>query len=125
MLGLHESRANEGRVADDEVNFGRDGFPVEFKGVGLADVGVTFQRQEVKVAVNNFARLLNHLKFGNPKGGLRYGHGEVVNLNAVELSDRNFNGIVDAEKNLVAKNFFEDFVFKSAEADETFREKIS
>ena len=57
--------------------------------------------------MNNFLRFLNHLEFSNPKRGLRDGNREVVNFNAVKLSDRNFNWVDEfAELNLAAEKFF-------------------
>ena len=55
---------------------------------------------------------MNHLQFDNPKGSLSDSNGEVVNLNAEELSDRNFDRIDKLAKlNLTAEKFFEDFIF--------------
>ena len=68
------------------------------------DVGIAFERQEFQVAMNDFLGLLNHLEFGDPQGSLSDGNSEVVNLDAEELSDRNFNGIDKfAELNLAAE----------------------
>ena len=76
--------------------------------------------------MNNFLSLLNHLQFGNPQRGLSDSNGKVVNLDAEELPDRNFDGIEKiAELNLTAEKFFEDFVFKSAQRKITFRQKIT
>ena len=59
--------------------------------------------------MDNLLCLLNHLEFGNPKSGLSDGDGKVVNLNAEELSDRNFDGIEKiAELNLRAEKFFKN-----------------
>ena len=81
------SEADKRRVADYVVDFGRDGCPVDFQCVAFANVGVTFQRQKIQVVMNNFLRLLHHLKFGNPQRGLSHGNSKVVDLNAVELPD--------------------------------------
>ena len=76
--------------------------------------------------MNDFLSLLNHLQFGNPKGGLSDGNSEVVNLNAVKLPDKNFNGVEEfAELNLRAEQLLEDFVFESAQRQITFGQKIT
>ena len=62
--------------------------------------------------MNNFLRLLNHLEFCNPKSSLSDGNSKIVNFNAKELPDRNFDRVREfAELNLRAKKFFENFVF--------------
>ena len=66
--------------------------------------------------MNNFLRLLNHLEFSDPKSSLSDGNRKIVYLNAIELPDRNFDRIRKfTELNLTAKQFFEDFVFKSTQ----------
>lgn len=76
--------------------------------------------------MNDFLGLLNHLKFGNPKGSLSDGNGKVVDFDSEELPDRNFYRVDEiAELNLTAEKFLEDFVFKSAQRQITFRQKIT
>ena len=66
--------------------------------------------------MNNLLSLLNHLEFSNPKCGLSNSNGKVVNLDAEELPDRNFDRVDEfAELNLRAEKFFKDFVFESAQ----------
>ena len=66
--------------------------PIDLKGVAFVNVGVTFERKEIQVVMNDLLGLLNHLQFGNPKSGLSNSNGEVVNFDAIELPDRNFDG---------------------------------
>lgn len=39
--------------------------------------------------MNDLLGDLHHLTFGDPEGGLGDGHGKIVDLNAVKLSDGN------------------------------------
>lgn len=84
------------RISHDIVEFplGNHALPIQPEGVSFHDVGVGFQGQEIKAHVYHILGFLHHLAFGNPQGGLGHGHGEVVNLDAVELADTNLDGIV-------------------------------
>ena len=117
LRGSLKTLADKGRIADDEVNVGNNSSPVKLKSVRLVNVGVTFEREEVQIAMNDLPSFLNHLEFGNPESGLSDGNSEVVNLYAVELRDRNFDRVDEfAELNLTAEKFREYFVFKAAQA---------
>ena len=98
LRGVLKTLADKGRVADDVVDFGRDGSPVDSERVALVNIGVTFQRKKIQITMNNFLGLLNHLQFSNPKGGLSDGNGKVVNFDAKELSYRNFDRIEEFAK---------------------------
>ena len=76
--------------------------------------------------MNNLLRVNHHLEFCNPKGGLRDGNREVVNLYAVKVLNGNFDRVVEfAELNLTAENFSEQIVFEATQAQITFRQKIT
>ena len=71
--------------------------------------------------MDNLLSLLNHLEFGDPKSSLSDGNSKVVNLDAEELSNRNFNRVNEIAKlNLRAEKFLEDFVLKSTQRQITF-----
>ena len=126
LRGVLVSFADEGRVADDEVGIRTNGLPVDAEGVTFVNVGIRFEGEEIQVAVNDLAGLLNHLEFGNPQSSLSNGNGEVINFNAEKLRDRNFDGVEHfAEVDLVAEKFFKDFVFETAEAKERFSKEVA
>ena len=78
----------------------------EFKlkeGVTFHNVGIGLQREKVERHMNNVLGFLHHLTFGDPKGGFSDGHSKVVNLNAVELTNRHLDGIeAQTHRDLVA-----------------------
>ena len=117
------------RVAHDVVQFlGRDNvLPVDAQGVAFDDVGIAFQGQEVDVHVDDAFGLLHHLIFGDPEGGLGDGHGEVVDLDAVELPDGHLDGVVMlvAECDLPVLQQTDDLIFQLAEAEVSLSQKVA
>ena len=65
------------------------------------------------------------MAFSNPKRCLCDGHGEVVDLNAVELIDVDLDGGDFAERLLTAVNEPEDVVFQLAKAEIGFGEEVT
>ena len=71
--------------------------------------------------MDNFFRLPFHFQLGNPQRSLSHRDREIVNFNAVKLIYGNFNGIIEfAEQNLVAEQFFKDFILQTTERNERF-----
>ena len=70
-----------------------DAFPVNAEGIALNDVGVCLQRQEVDVLMDDLLCLCQHLGFTYPKGSGGDGDGEVVDLDAIELTDVDLDGV--------------------------------
>ena len=42
---------------------------------------------------NDLFRFFEHLAFGDPEGGLGDGHGEVIDLDALKLADRDLDRV--------------------------------
>ena len=57
------------------------------------DISKAFERQIIQIEFNNPLSLVHHLAFGDPEGGCCDGDGKVVDLDAVELMDIDFDGI--------------------------------
>ena len=104
----------KGRVANDEVDIGHKVFPIDAQSICLLNGNVFSERQLFKLATDNPRGLSEHLNFGNPQRKFGDGNGEVVNLDAVKLSRRNFDGFggnVDVE----TAQFGKHFVFKATQ----------
>ena len=57
------------------------------------DIRKTLERQIIQIEFNNSLGFVHHLTFGNPERSHGDGHGEVVDLYAIELVDVDFDGI--------------------------------
>ena len=69
--------------------------------------------------------LLHHLAFRDPQGRLGYGHGKVVDLDAVELANGDLNGVCYiAQHNLVGKGA-ERLIFQLAQGDISLRQEVA
>ena len=105
-----------------------DVVPVEPDSIALCDIDIGLQRQEVLIeAVDQLLRLLQHLGFRDPQRSLRYRHGEVIDLNAVELLDGypDQATVLMCEGHLPCGLFIDDPVLQAAKTEITFRKKIS
>ena len=63
-------------------------------------------------------RLLHHLAFRDPQGGLGDRRGEVIDLNAVKLADGDFDGVRDrAEGDLAVLQKGEGLILQPAQTE--------
>lgn len=69
-------------------------------------------------------RLLHHLALGNPKGGLGNGDGKIVDLDAIELPNRDLNGIAYIQHDLAFVQERNSFVFQPPQRDIGFGEEV-
>ena len=114
--------ADEGRVADNVVDAARHkSVPVERKRIAADDPRGVFKRKVGDALANANFGVEKHLVLGNPHGGLSNGAGKIVELNAVELIDGNF----DVADGAQLHQFTEDIVLELAELDESFGEEIA
>ena len=99
--------------------------PVDAQGIGLNDICVRLQRQEVQRREDDVFRLFQHLALGNPEGSLANRNGEVIDLDSVELADTDLNRISGclAEGDLTLQQT-QCLVFQATEADVALREEI-
>ena len=86
--------ADEGRVAHDVVApvAGQEFVPVVAQGVGAHDVAVVVQGQ-AGLPAHDRVGLVEGLLLGDPQRRPGDGHGEVVDLDAVELADAHLDGV--------------------------------
>ena len=71
--------------------------------------------------MDDFLRLLHHLRFRNPQRGLGDGDGEIINLDAIELFYGDANRVDGrAEDDLAALLEVDDLVFQTANAQVCF-----
>ena len=76
--------------------------------------------------MNNGLSLLHHLQFGNPKGSLSHRYRKIINFNAVEVRDRNFNGINKlSELNFDSELPFKQFIFDTTQTKIRFCKEIA
>ena len=99
--------------------------PIHPERVAFHDAVVVLQRKEVRFTVENLRRLLEHLRLGDPERGLCDGHGEVVDLNTVELRDGDLDGAPKVKFALPLLERGDDFVFEAAQTDVRFREEVA
>ena len=103
---------------------GNNALPIYPQGVGLGDVGVGFQRQKVQGHVDYIFGFLHHLAFCNPEGSLCHGDGEVVDLNAIELSNGHLDGVAHIQHDLSLVKEGDGFVLQPPEGDIGFGEEV-
>ena len=99
--------------------------PVKAERVALDDICVVCERQKVDVLAQNRLGLRDHLALRNPQSRFRNRYGEVVDFDSVELIDVDFNELVEAERLFAFVQKRDDFVFKAAERQISFGEKVS
>lgn len=88
--------------------------------------GIGSQGQEINVHVDDFLGFLDHLAFGNPQGRLGHGYGKVVDFDAVELTDGDFDGVYEVSQYhlafIVAGN---SFILQFPQRQVGFRQEVS
>ena len=105
---------------------GDDIVPVDAQGVGLDDIDIALERQEIEAHVHDVLRPLHHLALGDPQRGLGDGGGEVVDLDAVELADGHLDGVHgDAHADLAALQQVDHLVLQPAQAEVALGEEIA
>ena len=67
---------------------------------------------------------LHHLAFCNPEGSLCHGDGEVVDLNAIELSNGHLDGVAHIQHDLSLVKEGDGFVLQPPEGDIGFGEEV-
>ena len=115
------------RIPHDVVQLLRrdDLLPVQPQGVTFDDIGVRLQRQEVARRADDAFRGVHHLALGDPQRRLGDGHGEVVDLDAVELADAHLDvGQQHPFAFVVGDEAAEQVVLDLAQAQEGFREEV-
>ena len=86
---------------------------------------VRSERQEVERHVNDALRLLHHLALGNPECRPRDRHGEIIDLDAVELCNGYLDRVVErTENNLPAVQLAQHLVLKTAQRDVGLGEEV-
>ena len=80
-----------------------------------------FERQEIDIFVDNHLGLLEHLIFGDPKSGASDGDGEIIDFDAEEI----FNGDFDATSCAEPVQFSDHFIFETTERQKGFGEEIA
>ena len=80
------------------------------------------------VGKNNVFGFLAHLNIRNPKSGIGNSHGEVVDFNAVKLTNGHFNRIfaifVSFKECNLSGAFTQNHIFQTAQAEIGFGEKV-
>ena len=100
--------------------------PVHAERVAFNDVRARFERQKVDSLTDEPFGFRNHLAFGNPERGFCDGNGKVVYFDAVKIVDFDADGIFKvAHERLTAKARGNAAVFKAAEAQIRFRQKVA
>ena len=70
-------------------------------------------------------RLLHHLAFSDPQRRLGDGHGKVIYLNTVELTDGDLDGAAHVKHYLSFIKLGDDLVFKAAQRKVCFRKEVA
>ena len=137
LRGRHHGSAHKRRIPHDlDIIAGREHVcPFDLQGVAFVDVAVGLERQEVHLAMNDVFRFVEHLALGNPERGFCDGTGEVVDFDAVELLDADFDEVafaalaeVETEHARAAacrQCLAQDVVFEAAQREIGFRQEIA
>ena len=126
----HIISSDKRRIPHDilQLFFRYDLIPVDSQRISFCDVHIGFQREEILVeAVDDALRFFEHLGFRDPERGLRDRHGEVIDLDAVKLLDRDLNRVqfFIAKSHLSVESFLEDLILESAKAEIGFGQEIT
>ena len=127
LLLTHQARSDERRIAHNVVErgLGDEPFPIHAQGIAFHDVGIRFQRQKVEGHIDDILGGFHHLGFCNPECGLRDGHSEVVDFNAVKLMDGDFDDIPEIHQLLPGCYKQKGFILKTAQGNIGFRQKVT
>ena len=90
------------------------------------DIGVRLQRQWIKCEANNLIGSRHHLGFSNPQSCLGNRTGEIVYLDAIELIDRDLDGICEfTDYTVAAEDNLQGLVFQTSERRVGFGQEVA
>ena len=100
--------------------------PIETQGIAFDNRCVGHQGEKVEFHVDDILGFLHHLAFCDPKCRLRYGNCEIIDLDAIELSNRDVDRIAnDAEHNLTASQLGDYCILQAPEAEIRLGQEIA
>ena len=88
---------------------------------------IWLQRQEINVAADDLLGLTEHLCLADPECRRGHRHGEVVDLDAVELVDAHLDGVhfLEAEERLAVMTLANNLILQPPQTEVGFRQEVA
>ena len=105
-----------------------DVFPINGECIGLHNVVVVFEGEDVEAYADDVGCLLHHLIFGNPQSRLSDGYSEVVYFDTIELAETDAYGreiFAEIQLGMSLSLGTEGFVFKAPQRDVTLGQEVA